>query len=142
MARHAESWVAADELDYVKGANVEKSHAYQAYAATITGALPALVGKKDGRPTVQRPGAATNYVIGAITHVGNKGCRVVERGRFLLRAASAYTDSDLNKTVTATGTAGVVEAADRAVNLNNSLNIVGGGDDVGGIGDYYIIEKL
>ena len=142
MALHGETWVASDEMDYVRGANVNKTHAYQAYAATITGAVPALAGKKDGRPTVQRPGAAGNYVIGAITHVGNKGCKVVGRGRFLLRAASAYIEGDLNKTVTATATEGVVEAADRAVARNNSLNIVGGGEDAGGIGHYYIIEKM
>ena len=147
LERHGESYLASDQLDYVNGSSINKTHAYKGLAAFVRTAVPAVSGRKDGRPTVEQTDTPARYVLGAITHVGNKGCNVVQRGRFILQASSAFETADLNKTVvgvTGTENLGKVEAADRAVNLNNALNIVGGGNDdsADGIGHYYLIEKM
>ena len=143
MTFYAETWTAADEMDYLNsgGATVgiTKADAYKGIAARFNGA------QADGesRPIASKTNAANQVVIGAITHVGSKGCKIVKRGRFVLQAATAYEASDLYKTVQSTTTAGKVEATSAAAQ-QGELCIIGGGNDTDpdGIGHFYLVERL
>lgn len=162
MAAHNETWTDADELDYLSGADtthgITRADARKGFAATWSAAP---VSAKE-RPTAKKTHAAGQIVIGAITHVGRKGCKVVRKGRFILQAASAWQASDFGKTVVATSTPGKVEAADRtetinlsassdfssdvvvpsvAQGLNGQITIVGDATDaIEGIGAAYLCE--
>ena len=162
MAAHNETWTDVDEMDYLSGTDsthgIARSDARKGIAATWS-AAPANAA---GRPVAKKAHAAGQVVIGAITHVGRKGCKIVKRGRFILQAASAWQASDFGKTVVTTTTVGKVEAADRtqtialtassdfnadvdvpsvAQGLNGQITIIGDATDaIEGIGAAYLCE--
>ena len=147
MAFEAETYLAEDQLDYLfattGGRAISKADAYKGVPVTITG------GQTDAnnRPTISKVGgaaAATSRILGALTHVGNKGCNVVQRRRFVLQAASAFEAADVGKTVIGVNnTTGKVEAG--AVAKTGEIVIIDGGNDTGAddsIGHYYLVEKM
>ena len=162
MAAHNETWTDADEMDYLSGTDsthgISRADARKGIAATWSAAPENAA----GRPTAKKTHAAGQIVIGAITHVGRKGCKVVKKGRFILQAASAWQASDFGKTVVTTATVGKVEAADRietialsassdfssdvevpsvAQGLNGNITIIGDATDaIDGIGAAYLCE--
>ena len=143
MAIYNETWTAADEMDYLFLASgtgaIARSDARKGIAATLSSEQANAA----GRPVAKKTHAASQTVIGAITHVGKKGCKLVKGGRFVLQAVSAYAAADFGKGVISTTTAGKVDHASGAAG-KGELAIVGGGDDAstGGIGHYYLVECL
>ena len=141
MAIYNETWTAADEMDYLflatgNGA-IARSDAKKGIAATLS----TEQANAAGRPVVKKAHAASQTVIGAITHVGKKGCKVVKGGRFVLQAVGTYLTADFGKGVISTTTAGKVDHSAAAAG-KGELAIVGGGNDTGGIGNYYLVECL
>ena len=122
MAAHNETWTDVDEMDYLSGTDsthgITRSDARKGIAATWSAAPE----NAKGRPTAKKTHAEGQIVIGAITHVGRKGCKIVRRGRFILQAASVWQASDFGKTVVATAIPGKVEAADRTETINLSAS--------------------
>ena len=143
MAIYNETWTAADEMDYLFLASgngaIARSDARKGIAATLSSAQENAA----GRPTAKKTHAAGQIVIGAITHVGKKGCKLVKKGRFVLQAVSAYLEADFGKSVISTTMAGKVDHGSAAAG-KGELAIVGGGNDdsTGGIGHYYLVECL
>lgn len=140
MAIYNETWTAADEMDYLNETGtgaITRSDARKGIAATLSSKQVNAA----GRPVAAKTTKASQTVLGAITHVGKKGCKVVKRGRFVLQAVSAYLDADFGKGVISTTTAGKVDHGTGAAG-KGELAIVGGGNDTGGIGLYYLVECL
>ena len=141
MAFFKETYTAEDELDYEvsTGATVgiTRADAKKGIAARFNTAQTT----DSGRPEVAKANAASQVILGAITFVGPKGCNVVKSGRFVLQAASAYAAGDFGKSVESTTTLGKVEATSAAA-TQGQLCIIGGGEDTGGIGDFYLVERI
>lgn len=141
MAIYKETWTAEDEMGYnvSTGATVGigRADANKGIAARLNAAQA----DDKGRPQVAKANAANQLILGAITSVGKNGCKVVKKGRFVLQAATAYQASDFGKLVVSTTTLGKVEAG-AAANRLGDLVIIGGGVDTGGIGNYYLVERL
>ena len=140
MATYNETWTAADEDDYLSATEtgaITRSDAKKGIAAT----LASEQANAAGRPVLKKTHAASQIVIGAITHVGKKGCKAVKRGRFILQAVGAYAPADFGKGVISTTTVGKVDHSAAAAG-KGELAIVGGGNDAGGIGNYYLVECL
>ena len=148
MAIYNETWTAADEMDYLFLASgsgaITRADTRKGIAATLS----SQQANAAGRPVVKKTHAAGQVVIGAITHVGRKGCKVVKKGRFVLQAINAYAAADFEKKVISTTTAGKVDhhgSSDGTEKAQKGeLAIVGGGNDTstGGIGHYYLVECL
>ena len=140
MAIYNESWIAADEMDYEVDSSITRADARKGFAARITRQQE----NARGRPQAGKTNAASQVIIGAITHVGKKGCKVVKKGRFVLQAVNAYDAStDFGKVPISTTTAGKVDAGTADAGKGD-LAIVGGGNDTAtdGIGEFYLIECL
>ena len=140
MAIYNETWTAADETDYLNETGtgaITRTDARKGLAAT----LATKQENAAGRPVAKKTHAASQVILGAITHVGKKGCKVVKRGRFVLQAVTAFVDADFGKGVISTTTAGKVDH-DTGPAGKGELAIVGGGNDTGGIGLYYLVECL
>ena len=95
-----------------------------------------------GRPAVSKTyGAVAEPIIGAITQVSHKGCKVVKRGRFVLQCEQ-YIRTFFGMAIRASDN-GKAENAAR-VAQQGELCIVGGGfdDSPDGIGEFFLVERI
>lgn len=150
MAFHNETYLASDEMDYDIDSTITRADARKGFAARISGGQA----NASGRPVAGKSNATGQVVIGAITHVGRKGCKVVKNGRFVLQSTEAFAASDVGKKVisVAPGSGGVnigkvTHAAGSdgtEIAQKGDLAIVGGGNDTddGGIGHFFLVERL